>query len=307
MPIFHHLRKYFLPIVFLALAACQPSPASTANGKRTIVVTYSVLGAVVSDLVGDAFNVVVPMPNGQDPHEWSPSARDIETLMHADLIVQNGLNLEGGMLKSLGQAQASGVSMFTASDHITIRHVGPGEGVPSGDPDQVLGAADPHLWTDPINMKQIEMALAAQIQTEFGIDLSARAADLGNRLDSLNASTAANVAMIPAANRKLVTGHESMGYYAQRYGFQLIGAIIPSITTTAQVSASDLAALKTLIEQNHVTTVFTELGTNASVATAIGQETGAKVVQLNTHALPADGTYFTFLTNLTDTIVQNLK
>ena len=90
------------------------------------MVTYSVLGAVVRDLVGDTAQVVVPMPNGQDPHEWEPSAKDIETVMHADLVVQNGLGLEGGMQKTLAQAQAAGVKFFTASDHITVRHVGPG-------------------------------------------------------------------------------------------------------------------------------------------------------------------------------------
>lgn len=112
---------------------------------------------------------------------------------------------------------------------------------------------------------------------------------------------------MPAANRKLVTGHESMGYFAQRYNFKLVGAIIPSITTQAEVSASDLANLKQLIEENDVKAIFTELGTSPVVADAIGNETGVKVVELTTHTLPADGSYFTFMRNIAQVITDALK
>jgi zinc/manganese transport system substrate-binding protein len=274
---------------------------------KTIVVTYSVLGSVVKDLVGDKANVIVPMPNGQDPHEWEPSAKDIETIMKADLIVQNGLGLEGGMEKTLQQAQEAGVKFFTASDHITVRKVGEGEGIPTGDPDQAVGAEDPHLWMDPVDMKAVVAALATQVKTDLGIDLTDRATDLESRLDALNQEVADKVKSLPDANRKLVTGHESMGYFAQRFGFKLVGAIIPSITTQAEVSASDLAALKKLIQDNQVKAIFTELGTPPAVADAIGKETGVKVVELTTHSLPADGSYFTFLRNIAQVIVDGLK
>jgi zinc/manganese transport system substrate-binding protein len=274
---------------------------------KTIVVTYSVLGSVVKDLVGDKANVIVPMPNGQDPHEWEPSAKDIETIMKADLIVQNGLGLEGGMEKTLQQAQEAGVKFFTASDHITVRKVGEGEGIPTGDPDQAVGAEDPHLWMDPVDMKAVVAALATQVKTDLGIDLTDRATDLESRLDALNQEVADKVKSLPEASRKLVTGHESMGYFAQRFGFKLVGAIIPSITTQAEVSASDLAALKKLIQDNQVKAIFTELGTPPAVAEAIGKETGVKVVELTTHSLPPDGSYFTFLRNIAQVIVDGLK
>jgi len=294
-------------ILPLLLAACSSAPSNEQSGKKTIVVTYSILGAVVKDLVGDQAVVVVPMPNGQDPHEWEPSAKDIEIITEADLIVQNGLSLEGGLEKTLAQAETSGVKTFIASDHITVRKVGQGEGIPSGDPDQSVGASDPHLWIDPLIMKQVVAALDDQLKTNLGLDVSNRAKDLENRLDELNSEIVAQVATLPEANRKLVTGHESMGYYAQRYGFKLVGAIVPSLTTQAEVSASDLAALKTLIQENQVKAVFTELGTSKVVSDAIGNETGVKVISLATHTLPPDGSYFTFLRNLTQSIVGALR
>jgi zinc/manganese transport system substrate-binding protein len=293
--------------IFLLLAACQPAVPAGTSGQKTIVVTYSILGAVVKDLAGDNAVVTVLVPNGQDPHEWEPSARDMETLLNADLIVQNGLGLEGGMEKALGEARAAGVKIFTASDHIVVRRVGPGEGIPSGDPDQTVGAEDPHLWMDPVAMQSLAHALTVRIQTDLGLDLTARDKDLDARLDALNIEVTNTVNTLPAENRKLVTGHESMGYFAQRYGFLLVGAISPSLTTQGEVSASDLAALKTLIETHRVKAVFTEIGTSRAVSDAIGQETGVKVVVLPTHTLPEDGSYFSFLRNVARVLVDNLK
>jgi zinc/manganese transport system substrate-binding protein len=246
------------------------------------------------------------MPNGQDPHEWEPSAKDIEAIMQADLIVQNGLGLEGGMEKALAQAREAGVPFFTASEHIAVRKVGPGEGVPTGDPDQAAGADDPHIWMDPLALKAAVAALAVQLKADLGLDVGERAASLAARLDALNADLAAIVAKLPEARRRLVTGHESLGYFAQRYGFKLVGAIIPSLTSQAEVSAADMASLKALIAQNQVAAIFSELGTPPQVAQTIGEEAGVKVVELATHSLPADGSYFTFMRNLTTGIVGGL-
>jgi zinc/manganese transport system substrate-binding protein len=299
------LAGCLLAFLLLLLPACNNS--ATASGKKTIVVTYSILGSVVKDLVGNQASVTVSIPNGLDPHTWEPSARDIEAINKADLVVQNGLGLEGGMQKTLSLAQANGVKFFTASDYITVRHVGAGEGIPSGDPDQALGAADPHLWTDPLAMESIVAALADYVKANLGIDVDAGSQDLQARLDSLNTQVATEVATLPPDSRKLVTGHESMGYFAQRYGFKLIGAVIPSLSDQANVSAADLAILKQDILDNHVKAIFAELGTSPAVINEIGAETGAKVVELATHALPSDGSYFTFETNLAATIVNALK
>ena len=91
-----------------------------------------------------------------------------------------------------------------------------------------------------------------------------RPATWKTRLDNLNQEITAKVEALPIADRKMVTGHESLGYFAQRYGFKLIGAILPSLTTQAEVSASELASLKQLILENQVKAIFTELGTPAN-------------------------------------------
>jgi zinc/manganese transport system substrate-binding protein len=270
-------------------------------------VTYSILGSIVKELVGDKATVIVSVPNGLDPHEWDPSARDIEAINKADLVIENGLGLEAGMEKTLAAARRQGVKFFTATEYITVRHVGPGEGIPSGDPDQVIGAPDPHFWMDSMSMKSVVSALAPVLMQDLGLDVSSQSKDMEGRLDSLNTEITNMVALIPASDRKLVTGHESMGYFAQRYGFKLVGVIIPSLSSQAGVSAADMAVLKKAIQDNRIHVVFTELGTSPAVAKTIADETGVRVVELTTHVLPADGSYITFMRNIATVITNALK
>jgi zinc/manganese transport system substrate-binding protein len=276
-----------------ALVGCA-SDSSSDDGRPTIVVTYSVLGSLVRDAVGEQANVVVLIPNGSDPHEWEPSAKDIERVNTADLIVRNGLELEGGIQDVLDNAQDDGVRTFVAADHITIRLVGDGEGLPTGDDDQAVGAQDPHLWMDPLTMRDVITALGP-VLAEAGVPADEGVARVAAGLTALSAQIDEVLAPIPAEHRKLVTGHESLGYFADRYGFQLIGALIPSLTTQAGVSAEALAQLTDKIEAEGVTAIFTEIGTPTQVAEAIGEETDVQVVELASHNLPADGTYATFM------------
>jgi zinc/manganese transport system substrate-binding protein len=295
-------------IATLALVAGACSSGSDSHsGKKSVVVTYTVLGSLVSDLVGDSATVTVMMPNGSDVHEWAPSARDIEKMTHADLLVENGLNLEGGMGDAFTQAEKAGVKIFLASDYITVRHVAAGQGVGTSDPDQAVGAADPHLWMNPLNMKKMVAGLATTLKSDFGMDLSSQATDLENRLTTLDGQVAAILNTVPQAQRTLVTGHESLGYFAEHYNYQLVGAIVPSLTTQAETSTADLASLEAKIKATHVKAIFTEMGTDPKVAQAVGADTGAKVVELTTHALPSDGSYLTFLTNIAHLLADNLK
>ncbi|MEZ5261832.1 MAG: zinc ABC transporter substrate-binding protein [Acidimicrobiales bacterium] len=101
-----------LPLLSL-LAACGGDDGGTASGDGlpTVVVTYAVLGAVVADVVGDRAEVVVLMPDGTDPHEWSPSAKDVSRMLEADLIVDNGLAVERNRKDPLAEAAAAGVTV----------------------------------------------------------------------------------------------------------------------------------------------------------------------------------------------------
>lgn len=295
-----------LCLVGLCLTACASSASSAGSGSRPrIVVTYSVLGSVVKDIVGSAADVSVLMPNGANPHEWSASAKDVETMLIADLVIDNGLGLEGNLQDPLKQAKADGVRVFTVADHITVRKVKAGEGTDVSDPDQAQGADDPHLWMDPLTMKQWIGPLLLTLN-DVGIDAASSGARVEADLDSLNSDVESIVGRIPAERRKLVTGHESMGYFAERYKFQLVGALIPSITSQAEASAGELAALTDKIRNAGVPAIFAEIGTPAATVEAIASDTGTKVVELSTHNLPGDGTYRSFMINIATTIADAL-
>jgi zinc/manganese transport system substrate-binding protein len=288
----------------LGLAGCggeataDPGPAPERG--TTVVVTFPVLGSLVEDLAGGEAGVTVLMPNGADPHEWQPSAKDVETLGSADLVVVNGLELEAGLDDVLEEVRRTGVPVFVATDHVDVRTLGGGEHA------QDAGALDPHVWTDPLAMERVVAALATTLEDELGLDVAGRASELEDRLVALDAEIDEMLSAVPERERKLVTGHESMGYFADRYGFELVGAVVPSVSSQAEASAGELARLKQLIEREGVRAIFTELGTSSQVAESIAGEAGAAVVELPSHTLPADGSYFTFVRDIAAAIAGAL-
>jgi len=142
---------------------------------------------------------------------------------------------------------------------------------------------------------------------DVGIDVTDRAPALADRLVELDSTTRTTLAVVPQARRLLVTGHESMGYFADRYGFRLVGAVVPGLTSQGEVAAGQLADLRAAIEADGVTAIFTEIGTPSAVVEAIGRETGAVVVELPSHTLPADGSYATFIGQIAAAIATALR
>ncbi len=285
-------------------AGCGASGASPEPAGPSVVVTTSVLGSVVRELVGDGARVTVLMGNGVDPHDWSPSAKDLEALTKADLAVANGLGLEGGFEKTLDEARQSGVVLVRATDYIEMRRV---DGVAESTPDGHTSAAgDPHFWVDPIAMRAVVGALADALGG-IGVDVADQAADFQQRLTDLDTEARGILASVPDSSRKLVTGHESMGYFADRYDFVMIGTIIPGLSSQGEVSAGELAALKAEIDDQGVRAIFAEIGTPAAVTEAIARETGARVVELPSHTIPPDGSYFTFIRQIATTVADALQ
>jgi zinc/manganese transport system substrate-binding protein len=252
------------------LAALGPTACGDRSGDRPqIVVTTNILGNVVSELVADQADVTVLMkPN-------------------ADLVVYNGLGLEEGIAQHVEAARTAGVPVFEAGTHADpIKYA-------SGDSADTL---DPHFWTDPDRMKMVVSALRpvlAETVTDVNTaQLDEQTDSYLERLTELTDDMAAQFATIPADRKRLVTNHHVFGYLAERFGFEVIGAIIPGGTTLASPSSSDLASLTSAIDRYDVSAVFVDTSHPDKLAAALARETcrDVKIVPLYSESLDEPGT-----------------
>ena len=296
--------------------AAPTTTTTTIDERPVVVVTYSILGDIVSQLVGDTARVEVVVPDGSDPHEFSASAQDIERMMSAAVVVANGLNLEEGLTDALGQVAAANVPLFEAAAHITVREFGKDgddhdhghshdeeEGKEDGHGHE---GGDPHLWTSAATMAEMVPALTDALEAALAVDLAAAEAEVIAALTALDSEVQAIIGRIPAGGCKLVTGHESLGYFADRYGCELIGAVIPSLSSTAEASAKELAELQRLAAEAGVGAIFTEAGTPAEVAEQVASAVGVPLIDLPSHDMPDSGGYRAFLTELATRIADAL-
>ncbi len=292
-------------LVALVLAVSACGDGAGADDRPSIVVTTPALGALVREVVGDAANVSVVMPNGADPHEYRPSAKDVATMNNADLVVENGLELEEGLHDVLERLHDDGRPVFTAADHVPLRAIDDeehAEGDHHAGDDHDHGEHDPHIWLDPIAMREMTRALVPAVQRHTGLDVSSGGSDVERRLGVLDADIRQHMQGIPADGRRIVTGHESMGYFADRYDLEVVGVLLPSRSSQASASAANLAALADVVQREGIGVIYAEVGTPEGVADSVANQTGARVVELGTHTLPDDGSYFTLMTDIAQTI-----
>ncbi len=262
----------------IASAACGGGGGSSAgaDGRPRVVVTTSILGDVVRQVLGEQADVDVIMPIGADPHEFSPSTRQAEAMQDADLLVVNGAGLEQSMA---GIIDGAG-DVFTFADHVPLRTLD--------------GSPDPHLWNDPHAIAGALAALAPVVEGLPGVDRAAverQVAAYVKQLEALDAEIASTLGPIPPARRTLVTNHDSFGYFADRYDLRVIGAVIPSLTTSASASAADLEALADVVREQAVPAIFAETTQPTKLADALAAEVGADVavVELYTESLGEPG------------------
>jgi zinc/manganese transport system substrate-binding protein len=272
------------------------------DSTPTVVVTYSALESIVADIVGGLAQVEVIVPNGTDPHDFEPSAKDVEALSSAALVVSNGLDLEEGLEDALGEVEKLGVPVFHITDHVTLRDSA--QDAHAGDDDHEDAADDPHVWLDPLTLAEAVPALADEIGGRIGKDLSASGEAVVASLIALHADIEERIGTLESC--VVITGHDSLGYFGARYGCKVLGSIIPSFSTAAEATAKDLAELKQLANTEGVKAIFTELGTPTDVAEQLAEEVGVDVVDIATHLVPEGGGYGEMMLALTDSIVAGL-
>ena len=282
-------RTLAAAIVSVALVACQASGASPSAGVSTapgsaalrVVATTTVFADIVQNVGGSRVAVSSIIPPGVGPEDYEPKPDDARKLADAKLIVSNGVGLDD-FLNDLLTSGSTG-----NTPHLVL-----GEGIPVLTVD---GEQNPHLWLDPSPVRQYYLpriaARLAELDPAGKATYDTNAAAYGAQLDALDTELKVRIAELPEANRKLVTFHDAFPYFAQHFGFELIGVILKNVGQ--EPTAAELAALVDTVRAARVKTVFSEAQFSPELAETLAQEAGITrvVTTLYTDALgpaPAD-------------------
>jgi zinc/manganese transport system substrate-binding protein len=260
------MRTAFLVSAFalaLAAAGCGDSEGEDGSGGGAVfaVATTTIAGDIVRNVGGNRIHVDTLVPADADPHDFEPRPSDAVALADAELVVKSGGDLDE-WLDDLIDSAGGDAAELTLLD--SVRAIGD----------------DPHWWQDPRN---------AILATEAVRDALAEADPDGRRAYERNAALYVRelraldddiercMQRVPPEKRKLVTTHDALGYFADRYGLEVIGSVIPSLSTQAQPSAKEVDALVEQIEEERVEAIFPEAAVSQRLERAISRESGAEV------------------------------
>ncbi|HST43559.1 MAG TPA: metal ABC transporter substrate-binding protein [Conexibacter sp.] len=299
-------------VAALAVAGCG-SDDDGANGGATtsggadvgsvnVVATTTVLGDLAREIGGGAVEVTQLLQPNSDPHDYEPRPDDVVATSKASLVLESGDGLDEWIEDVVDQS-AGNPTLLDVAETLPVQRSGEDEEHDHAEEDHAEdehaeeehdhGDVDPHWWHDPTNVE----AAAATVRDALtranpeGRALYARNADAYvAKVRALDRGIRQCLAGVPAAQRKLVTDHDALGYFADRYDVEIVGAVIPSLTTQAQPSAGDVADLAKLIRREGVRAVFPESGSNRKLPEAVAQETGITAeYQLYGDALGPEG------------------
>jgi zinc/manganese transport system substrate-binding protein/manganese/iron transport system substrate-binding protein len=244
---------------FALLAGCGDD--SGGSGKVRVVATTMQLQDMARHVGGDEVEVDGILGPDSEPHEYEPRPSDADAVADADVVVENGGGLDdwlGDLLDSAG----TDAERVEASEGIE------------------LVGGDPHVWHDPENAKRMVGRIeAALIDARPGsaARFRANAHVYRERIDTMAREIRTLFEPIPAERRKLVTSHDAFGYFARAYGVEVVGSVLPSLSTDAEPSGEGIRTLIEDIKRAKVDTIFTEAAVDAKLERQVADEAGARV------------------------------
>ena len=299
-------RRPFVAILLTLAAvasACSSGSGNTGrSAEQTVAIaTTSIWADIVSGATcGDLVTVQTLVPRGISAHEYEPSLRDRADLGGAGLLVANGLGLEQGFDRTLDAS---------VSDLTSLLRIG--EAVDGLLPSE--GGFDPHVWLDPTRVASALPALQRAL-VDAGVPLEPLASCVDSftaELTALDSEVTSVLDTVPADRRRMITNHDALAYFADRYQFEVVGSILPSNLPLAQPQAADIAALIDTAIADGIDTVFTEPTVAAGDAATVARSAGAKLVPLWVESLgtgKGDGpaSYFDMIRENANTVANAL-
>ena len=257
-----------LPILILSSCAAEPNSRS---GKTAPVVLASTtfLADITHNIAGDGVTVDSLLPVGVDPHSYQPTPQDVTKIAQSKLLIINGAEYEH-FIEPLLENAGGEREVVEASAGLSPRTDAQSE-----------HGVDPHLWLDPNNVivyvENIREGLT-HYDPDGAQTFQANADAYVAQLTELDAWITEQVSQIPPERRLLITNHESLNYFADRYGFTIVGTVIESFSTDASSSAQQMASLINHIKSSGAPAIFLDATDNPSLAQQIADETGVMVI-----------------------------
>ena len=305
-----------LTLSALFLTGCGSAPQSSDNAVR-VLASATFLADIAQNVAGDRLTVDSLLPIGADPHAYQAAPSDVAKISESNLLILNGVEYEHfiePLLENAGGERiiveaTAGLEPHPAEEHANETESGTGHEHEAGDPQ-----GDPHMWLDPnLVITYVENIRDGLIQVDpDGAEIyKANADGYIAQLKDLDAWIVEQVDTIPEERRLLVTNHEAVGYFAERYGFEVVGAVIPSLSTDAGTSAKEMSALIEQVKSSGAPAIFLGEVENADLANQIAEEAGVKVVdnlylESLTDGEPA-ATYIDMMKHNVTSIVEGLK
>ena len=277
-----------LSVFGLALSACSSGSGdddAAANATATVVATTTQVGSVAGQVTecADGHTQVLMSP-GDDPHQFEASSAQIADMISADLVVTNGLGLESSMQGSIDNAVTDGAEVFELApqldplpleEHHDHDHEAEHGAEDSAD-EHDHGAQDPHIWMDVSRMAQGAELIGAKLAEVTGDDTyTSCGTEVAEELRDVDAQIATTLADVESA--RLVTDHAAYGYFADRYGVQIEGVVIPGGSTDGEPSSQDLAQLTQLLKDEGADALVTSKSNTNRMIQALAEETGGTI------------------------------
>lgn len=256
-----------LLLIVAGLFGCRPAGEEVGARGLTVAAETAVIAEFAGHVAGERATVITLVPAGQDPHTYQPAAETLRGLAGADVVFLNGGNL-APVVERLVANQVPSERVVTVSAGLSPRV-------------DEAGEVDPHFWLSvPHAVAYVEAVrnALAQVDPEGAPTYAQNARALVQRLEALDEWIRAQVATVPPERRLLVTTHQAFGYFAEEYGFTLVGTVIPGVSTEAEPSAADLRRLIEAVREHRVPAIFVEQGVNPALAEQVARTTGARVV-----------------------------
>lgn len=263
-------------------AACAEgdggSQATDGSRRVAVVTTSNIVADWVAIVGGGRVDVTALVPVGSDPHGYSPGARAAVRIAEADLLFTIGLGLEAEWLKDLVRNVAGGEAVVVELAPLADPLFTGATGV-AGGPDDA--GRDPHFWLDPLRVRLAVREISARLailDPDGAPDYRDNADAYVSELEELHGWIDARVALLDQEGRKLVTSHDSLSYFADRYGFIIVGAATPGTSTDRDTTPRELADLIEAVEEQGVRAVFAETIEGGRLVEQLAREAGVVVV-----------------------------